>query len=185
MNTKKDKPFTVSMLDFLGKEPWGLDKGREVMEKLEKMLRDRPERIINLNLRGVDRIDSSCSREALVNLVRRQRGERWFYLSGISNDSIRENIEAAFQRQDMSVMFRHGEEHEVIGTELSEPLTHTLKVVEKLGTATARQVCGAIKGLMLPACNNRLRDLCDAGLLLRTEGTAPSGGKEFVYEAVR
>jgi hypothetical protein len=182
VNTKK--AFTVSMLDFLGKEPWGLEKGRDVMERLEKMLRDR-EPIVNLNLRGVERIDSSCSREALVNLVRRQRGERWFFLTGIANESVRENLEAAFERQKMSIIFRIGDEYEVVGSQVSEPLTQALRVVEKLGTATAKQVCGAIKGLMLPACNNRLRDLCDAGLLLRSEGTAPSGGKEFMYTAVK
>lgn len=185
VNTKKEKPFKVSMLDFLGKEAWGIDLGRTAMEKLEKMLRDRPEQIINLDLRGVERLDASCSREAIANLVRRQRGERCFFLSGVSNQSVRENIDTAFARQEMTILLRHGDDYELIGHPLAAHSLQTLGVVEDLGTATARQVCDKIKGLALTACNNRLRDLCEVGLLLRVDGSASSGGKEFAYVAVR
>jgi anti-anti-sigma regulatory factor len=185
VNTKKEKLFKISVLDFLGKEAWGIDLGRAAMEKMEKMLRDRPEKIVNLDLRGVERMDASCSREALANLVRRQRGERCFFLSGVSNQSVRENIDTAFARQEMTILLRHGDDYDLIGHPLRSHLLQTLGVVEELGTATARQVSDAIKDLALTACNNRLRDLCDVGLLLRADGTAASGGKEFAYVAVR
>lgn len=184
VNTKKENSFKIAMHDFVGTEAWGLAHGRAAMEKIEKMLRDRPAKIINLDLHGVERMDASCSREAIANLVRRHRGERCFYLSRVAQ-GVRDNIDMAFARQEMTIVLRQGDDYELIGHALRGPQLQTLGVVEQLETATARQVCDGIKDLTLTACNNRLRDLCDAGLLLRIDGTAPSGGKEFAYVAVK
>jgi hypothetical protein len=185
VKTEKEKSFRVPLAEYLHKEAWGIEHGRAAMERMEKLLRDRTEKIINLELRGVVRMDSSCSREAIANLIRRHRGERCFFLSGAPDKSMRENMDAAFARQEMTVLLRAGDDFELLGHPLRPHLLQTLEVVEELGCATARQVCDAIKELALTAGNNRLKDLCDAGLILRVDGTAPSGGKEFNYLAVR
>lgn len=185
MNTQNEKIVRLALLDFLGSEAWGLDHGRKAMEAIEKRLRDRTEKIVNLDLRGIERMDASCSRETLANLVRRHRGEKCFFLTGIGSQSVQENIDTAFARQEMTILARKGGDYEILGGALRGHLLQTLEVIEDLGQATARQVCDRIGDLALTACNNRLRDLCDAGLVLRLDGTAPSGGKEFVYIALR
>ena len=37
-------------------------------------------------------------------------------------------------------------------------------------------------GIGLPACNNRLKPMLAAGLVIREPGIARSGGREFVYQ---
>lgn len=185
MNTQKEKSFRIPLVEYVGKEAWSLETGQKAMEKIEKTLRPRSEKIIDIDLRGIQRMDSSCSREAIANLIRRHRGERCFFLSGDPDQSLRENMESAFARQELTVLLRSKSGFELLGHPLRPHLLQTLEVVEELGTATARQVCDAINELALTACNNRLKDLCDAGLLLRLDGAAASGGKEFVYVAVR
>ncbi len=185
MKAQKEKSFRVPLAEYLHKEAWGIEHGQEALARIEKLLRNRDERIINLDLRGIQRMDSSCSREAIGNLIRRQRGERCFFLSGAPDKSMRENMDAAFARQEMTVLLRNADDYELLGHALRPHLLQTLGVIEELETATAREVCHAIKDLALTAANNRLKDLCDAGLVLRVDGTATSGGKEFQYLSVK
>lgn len=176
--------IAVAMLGLLGREAWGADLGRTAAEKLDRMLRDRPERIANLHFRGVDRIDVSCAREAVVVSIRRQRGERCFFLSGIpsSNPGVRENLSAALALAESTVLLRGGGAGgcELIGHPVSPVLVQTLGVVDDLGSATARQVAREIRGLELSACHNRLRDLCNAGLLVRVGSSSSVRGARYV-----
>jgi hypothetical protein len=184
VKTQKEKSFRIPLVEYVGKEAWSLETGQKALEKIEKVLRGHPERIVDLDLRGIQRMDSSCSREAIANLLRRHRGERCFFLSGDPDKSTTENIDVAFARQEMTVLLRRTNGFEPLGHPLRPHLLQTLDVIEELGSATVRQVCVAIKDLTVPACNNRLKDLCDGGLVLRVDGVAPSGGKEFLYLAV-
>lgn len=185
MNTQKEKSFRIPLVEYVGREAWSLETGQKALEKIEKILRARPERIVDIDLRHIQRMDSSCSREAIANLIRRHRSERCFFLSGDPDKSTTENIDMAFARQEMTVLLRRGNGFEPLGHPLRPHLLQTLEVIEELGSATARQVCDAIKDLAVTACNNRLKDLCDIGMVLRLDGAAPSGGKEFLYVAVR
>lgn len=182
----KQPPFRVSVLDFVGKRAWGAQLGRGAFTKLAEMVAGRPEPLMNLDMRGVELIDASCSREVLANLLERHRGTKWFFLTGVGNQSIADNIDAAFARKQMSIISRRPDgEYAILGQALGQHLLETLEVVEREGSATSKMVCSAIKGLSLTACNNRLKDLSDAGLVARLEGTAESGGKEYVYVALR
>lgn len=185
MKAQREKSFRIPLAEYLQKEAWGIEHGQAALAGIEKLLRTRDERIVNLDLRGIQRMDSSCSREAIANLVRRQRGERCFFLSGTPDKSMRENMEAAFARQEMTLLLRSTDEYELLGHALRPHLLQTLEVVEEFESATARQVADKIKDLALTAANNRLKDLCDEGLVLRVERSAASGGKEFLYLAVK
>ena len=183
MNTR---PFRVPLVDFLGEQPWGARHGREAFSKLAAMVADRPDVLMCLDMKGVSKIDASCSREILANLVERHRSGKWFFLRNVANASVEENIDAAFARKDMSIVLRRtDDEYTVLGKAVGQHLVETLEVAERTGTTTSRAVCSAIKGLALTACNNRLKDLCDAGLLARIESAAESGGREFVYVALK
>lgn len=180
------KAWQVRMVEHAGKQPWGNPAGRQVRLQLDSLLQDRSQPVVNLDLSGIERVDVSWSREAIANLSHEHRGQRHFFLTGVSNASIRENIDAAFVRMGMSILHRmQGGDYEVLGVALKPHLLQTLDTVEHQGRTTARQVCEAIKDLSLTACNNRLKDLFDLGLLMRFDGSAPSGGREYVYEPLR
>lgn len=183
MTVKEQNPkvFRVPVVDFLTEEAWGAEPGQKALSLLAPLLSTQNESVVDLDMKGVKRVDASCSREFLAKLTFQNRGFRYFYLSNISNESLLENIDMAFARQKLSILYRQSDDYSVLGAELSPQLLQTLGAVEDLGGATAKQVCFAIKDLGLTACNNRLKDLCDAGLLLRLDGTARSGGKEFLY----
>lgn len=182
----KKKRFSVQMVEFLTKHAWGGEHGRGAFAKLSPLVADLGEVVIELDMKGVERLDASCSREALANIVERFQGKKWFYLAQLTNHSVRDNIDAAFLRKEMSILSRRADgTYEVLGVSLKDHLVETLEVIESKGEATSRAVCAAIKGLALTACNNRLKDLSDAGLVARVEGAAESGGKEFSYMALR
>jgi len=177
------KVWQGQMVEHSGKQPWGNPAGREVRLQLGLLLNDHPEPVVNLNMEGIERVDVSWSREAIATLAHEHRGQRQFFVTNIANLSIRENIDAAFVRMDMAIVHRlPGGDYDVLGMALKPHLLQTLDAVEQQQHTTARQVCEAIKDLSLTACNNRLKDLSELGLIVRLDGTAPSGGKEYAYE---
>jgi hypothetical protein len=182
----RPQTFRIPVVECIGKEGWGIDHGRAGFAKIDAGLRGRPEPIINLDLGGIARFDSSCSREVIVGLIRKYQGVRWFFITGVASESVRENIDAAMLKSEVSVLHRTSRNaYDVLGVALKAHLRETLDVVERLGTTTSKEVAGRLKGLALPACINRLKDLVDAGLVMRAEGTAESGGKEFLFAALR
>lgn len=178
------KQWQVQVSRF-GTQLWGNTQGREARASVDRELADRGEVVVNLDLSDVEVIDVSFSREALATLAHQHRGHRWFFLSGIGNANVRENVDAAFAKLGLPVLHRIGDdEYEILGAALKPHLLQTLDVIEQRGRTTAREVCESIKDLSLTACNNRLKDLHDMGLVIRIEGSAPSGGKEYEYRAL-
>src|SRR5689334_18128786 len=106
------------MVEYLKHDAWGMKDGQNATMKLTPILRTRKEMVVNLDMRGVDRIDASCSREALANLMDQFRGEKWFFLSNIANADAKDNIDHAFERKRMKVIARSREEWEVLGDAL-------------------------------------------------------------------
>jgi hypothetical protein len=176
----------VAMVDILGKEAWGADDGLEAFGKLDALLRERSEPLVNLSMNDVQRLDASCSREVIASVIQRYRGVRCFFLSGVNSKSLKENVDAALARKNMRMLLRlPSGGYELLGVELKSHLVQTLDVLEQHGQATSRQICAAIENLTLTACNNRLKDLSDDGLIMKVEGAAESGGKEYLYVALR
>jgi hypothetical protein len=177
--------FRVPVVEGTSSEAWGIEQGRAAFAKLDAVLRDRSEAIIQLDLAGVERLDVSCARELIANLIRKYAGVRWFYATQVANESVRENIDAAMLKSGSALLLRTKTSVHVLGTQIKEHLKATLDVVEKRGITTSKDVAAEFKGLALTACINRLKDLVDAGLIMRAEGAADSGGKEFAYIALR
>src|SRR5690349_20111915 len=138
VNETKPAAFRVQMVQFTTKEAWGLEQGQAAFRELDALVRERADAMLNLDLTGLERIDVSCSREVLATLIHKYRGTRWFFVSGVAGDSIRENIDAAFLRSRMSVLQRLPTgRFKVLGMPLRDHLAQTLGVVEKLGSATS------------------------------------------------
>lgn len=185
VNETRWPSFRVPVAECTGSVAWGIDQGRLAFGKADAMLRNRPEAIVNLDMAGVERLDSSCARELIANLLRKHAGVRWFFLTGIASESVKENVDAAMFKSELSILFRPSKQsHVVLGLPLKEHLKATLDVVEKRGVATSKEVAAQLK-IALPACINRLKDLVDAGLVMRVEGAAESGGREYLHVALR
>lgn len=187
VNEPRFPVFRVPIVECAGKEPWGIEQGRAAFAKLDAVLRDRSEAIVNLDATGVVRLDSSCAREIVTNARRKYAGMRWFFLSGIENESVAENVDAAMLKSEISILLRSSKAaYAILGVPLKDHLRATLDVVEKRGTATSKEVAAQLKDKpALNACINRLKDLVDAGLVMRVEGSAESGGREYLYVALR
>jgi len=186
VNKPRFPSFRVPVVEGTSSEAWGIEQGRAAFAKLDAILRDRSEAIIQLDLAGVERLDVSCARELIANLIRKYAGIRWFYGVHVANESVRENIDAAMLKSGAALLLRTGKTSvHILGTPIKEHLKATLDVVEKHGITTSKDVAAEFKGLALTACINRLKDLVDAGLIMRVEGAADSGGKEFAYVALR
>jgi anti-anti-sigma regulatory factor len=99
VNEERFPSFRVPVVECTGKEAWGIDQGRLAFGKADAVLRNRSEAIVNLDLSGVARLDSSCARELIANLMRKHSGTRWFFLSGGASESVKENIDAAMLRR--------------------------------------------------------------------------------------
>lgn len=187
VNKSKIPSFRVPVIESTSAEAWGIDKGRAAFAKIDSVLRDRPEAIVELDLSGIERLDVSCAREVIANLVRKYTGARWFFATHVANESVRENIDAAMFKSNATLLLRSDTKSspQVLGVQLKEHLKATLAVVEKRGAATSKDVAKEFDGLALTACINRLKDLVDAGVVMRLEGSAESGGKEFIYVSLR
>ena len=186
VNASRFPSFRVPIVEGTSPEAWGIEQGRTAFGKIDAVLRDRSEAIVQLDLAGVERLDVSCAREVIANLLRKYAGVRWFYATHVANESLRENIDAAMLKSNAVLLLRTGKTSmQVLGVPLKEHLKATLAVVEKRGVATSKDVAAEFKGLALTACINRLKDLVDAGLIMRVDGSAESGGKEFAYVALR
>lgn len=186
VNENRFPCFRVPVVECAGKDAWSIEHGRTSFAKLDAILRDRSETIVNLDLSGIQRFDSSCAREIITNVVRKYAGLRWIFLSGVANDSVRENVDTAMFKSEVSILLRPSKStYAILGVELKEHLKATFDVVEKRGPTTSKEVAAQLKNLALPACINRLKDLVDAGLVMRVEGAAESGGREFLYVPLR
>lgn len=163
-----------------------MEQGRVAFTKVDTVLRDRSEAIVELDFSEVQRLDVSFARELIVNLLRKYGSARGFFATHLANESLRENIDAAMLKSGAALLVRSGKTSvQVLGMPLKEHLRATLDVVAKQGVTTSKAVAAEFKGLALTACINRLKALVDAGLIMRTEGAADSGGKEFSYVALR
>lgn len=186
VNKPRVPTFRVPVVESTSAEAWGIERGRTAFAKIDSVLRDRSEAIIELDLAGIERLDVSCAREVIANLLRKYGGARWFFATHVTSESVRENIDAAMLKSNSSLLLRtDAKPPQILGVQLKEHLKATLAVVEKRGAATSKDVAKELDGLALTACINRLKDLVDAGVVVRLEGSAESGGKEFIYVALR
>jgi hypothetical protein len=172
--------FEVSQTD----QPFGSEKGRKDFAGISSRLAGGG-KIVALDMSRLRIVDSSWAREVIGNLIERHRGRHAFYLDRVTHAVVNENVDAALFRRGVCVLSRDPDgSYQVLGRRPTEEALAVLRVVEKKGETTARAICSALDGLSIQACNNRLKDLLEAGLIVREEGQPAGGGREFVYRAL-
>jgi hypothetical protein len=164
---------------------WGVEEGQRVRHALERDIATFPSGVVEIDLDRIRLMDVSFSREAIIETVRRFRPGHQFIAANPVNTVVVENLEAALERRGDSLVLREKDGRtRIIGQQLGPSLRPVFDTVERLRTATSREVLVHHKGLSIQNCSNKLKELWEAGLILREELSAKSGGKECVYRVL-
>lgn len=163
---------------------WGRAMGREVFAKLLAHVERNPDQaVFPISLRGVKRVDVSFSSETIVQLARRYRSEKGFFLIDIAIPEIEENIDAAARRVGQPLLVVEGAKHRFLGTEPSPGSKAALEFVIARPQARAAEMAQAIQ-ISVANASMKLKQLWVEGFLLRRESVAETGGVEFVYHRI-
>lgn len=160
------------------------ERGRELREKLEEMLRDAlPGDIVEIDLTEPEAISVSFSDELVGRLLAARAAgdfeDRAVVIIGASDDT-RETIEAVLARRGVPGIYRDDRSHRIIALAGAPWFAETLIEAEGLHTFRAAEL-GIRLGLSAQAANNRLRALTTSGAVVRERITPDRGGKEFEY----
>ena len=73
----------MRLRDFtIDDHPFGNKQGRETLSKLSNYVDDNPSDIYEISLEGIVATDASFPRESVISLVKMNKGEKGFYLTG-------------------------------------------------------------------------------------------------------
>lgn len=176
----------VKLLDFTSSaSPYGNIEGKSVYRKLLDFVEEHPRTLVfGISLDGIEATDASFPRESVVSLAKSLRGERGVFLVDVQDRDLIDNWTYAARAKDQPLVIWSGAEFEVIGPELN-PSTRSLVeyVLEKRSVVTSQ--VAADLGISVQNASTRLKNLVQAGYLLRVEEVADSGGIEFKYCAIK
>ena len=165
---------------------WGHDEGHEVYFKLLKEVESRPgQKIYCISLRDVRRTDASFPRESVVELAKRYRGDKGFYLVDLVNQDLIDNwIAAADKKEQPLMLWDDNEIYRVLGPQPSKGNRELFEFAMSVPKLTTSEAANALN-LKLTNTSSKLKQLIDKGYLLRQEEIAPSGGIEFMYFRIK
>lgn len=164
-------------------EGWGRDEGRKVYQRLLNFVEDNPGTVVfRISMQGIRRMDISFASEAIVELARRFRGTKGFYLVGLTDTDLIENVDAACQRKQQPMLVS-GAKSVVLGPKPTKGTRGAFEFVMGRRQASASEFA-AEKGISIPNSSMKFRQLWEQGFLLRSERTAESGGVEYLYSRI-
>ena len=183
---------TLVLKDYLPREDssfWGSDDGIPARAELEKKIDSLVNaQIIYLSMKGIDNIDASCSREAIVKTIKKYRPEKGFCLIDIQNPDYLDNIFSPAVKLEQPVFVKLGSEYEIIGPNKENAPSRTnqpiLDYIQSHGHTTAVDLTKAL-GLRLTNASTKLKQLLEQGFILRAQDTADGPGLEYFYYPIR
>lgn len=174
-----------SYFSFQGKKSqlWGNPAGREIRGEIERELDQiEPGRIFIIDLKEIEVMDFSFATELfgkLYGTLSTARPGRAVLLTGMS-DFVRINLGAALEPLGLiALSYKSARTWELLG-KVADTDKETLQSLYRLKEATAPQLADTL-GIKLTTCNQRLKKLGDAGAILRTKMSAPTGGEQYLY----
>ena len=181
--------MTIRLRDLISSpDAWGHEEGREVFLKLLRIVETTPDkRIFRISLEGVKRTDSSFPRESVIELAKRFRGSKGFYLTDIDSQDLLDNWDMAAIKKSQPLFVwenKNEDSYRIIGLQPSRGTKEVFEYVVSVSHATAVS-CAKALGLKLTNVSSKLKSLCEQGFLLRSDETALSGGIEYAYFPIR
>lgn len=183
MKEMKQKPSTVRLRDLMEHpDGWGRTQGREVYQKLVGFVEARPGvMVLRVSLAEVRRVDISFASETVVELARRYRGVKGFFLTDLTDPDMRENWDAAARKANQPLMAQGSDgQLRPLGLEPSPGNVGAFRFALERTSARASEFAMAAK-VSITNASTKFKQLWEQGFLLRRENLAPSGGVEFEY----
>lgn len=173
----------IQLRDFMNTpEGWGRGQGREVYQKLIDFVESNPGvMVFKVSLDGVRRVDISFASETLIELARRYRCNKGFCLTGLVDQDMLENWEAAAERKGQPIMVWNEGKGRVIGVEPSSGNSEAFRFALARSRSRAMEFAAATEKMTIANASNKFKQLWEQGFLLRREDVSESGGIEFLY----
>tara|TARA_Y100001956_G_scaffold61299_1_gene61108 strand:- start:123 stop:680 length:558 start_codon:yes stop_codon:yes gene_type:complete len=183
MNQNK---MIIKLRDFTKDDhPFGNVQGKDVFQKLMTFVDSHTScNIFGVSLSEIEATDASFPRESVVALARYYRGEKSFYLTDVANQDLIDNWAYAAEAKNQPLVIWSGEQYEVIGPEMTKGTKDVVEFVLENNSATTSSISSAFS-ISIPNASTRLKKLYNAGYITRIEEAAESGGKEFIYYAIK
>lgn len=167
------------------KQPFGTGDGKRAFEQLRDYVDQYRDQIIfGISLAGIEATDASFARESVVALAKLYAGEKGFFLQDFSSRDLKDNWDYAARARDFPLVIWTGDQYEIIGKPPSSPNAEIIDFVYAEQQATTSKVASELD-ISVQNASTKLKKLATEGYLLRSEEAAESGGKEFLYLAVK
>ena len=165
-------------------QPFGHEKGKEVfLSMLDQVTSSPDEDIFCISLEGIKATDSSFPRESAIALAKHFRGERGFFLEGLSSRDLIDNWNYPAEIKQQPLVIWNGDDFKFIGPQVGRANELILNYLYIHGIATASEISTELD-MSIQNASTKLKNLYKQGYALRTEETADTGGKEFIYRAI-
>lgn len=156
----------------------------ELRAKLSMLMKEsRDDRLLEVNFEGVEAFTVSFADELVAKLAAERRAygpADLFLVISDASEEIAETIEVALERRGLFVVHRTASGAlELLAA--PDHLRQTYAAAVELGQFRARDLAGRL-GLKLPAANNRIKALAEAGALVRAKDAPARGGRQFSYQ---
>ncbi|MET2900476.1 helix-turn-helix domain-containing protein [Vibrio rotiferianus] len=176
----------IKLRDFTKDDhPFGNVQGKDVFHKLMNKVDSHPScTVFGISLDGIEATDASFPRESVVALARFYRGDKSFYLTDVADQDLIDNWSYAAEAKGQPLVIWSGNQYKVIGPEMTKGTSDMVEFVLDNGSATTASISAAF-GISIPNASTRLKKLYSAGYITRSEEAAESGGKEFIYYAIK
>jgi len=185
MNLMNEMVRVLPLRNFMDRpEGWGRSQGRQVYQRLLEFVEDSPGTVVfRVSMKGVQRLDISFASETVVELARRYRRTKGFCLVDLTDRDLIENLDAAAEKKEQPIVVWRGMSADLIGSEPSEGTREAFQFA--MGRPLSRAAEFATqKGISIANASMKFKQLWEQGFLLRREGTADSGGVEFIYHCI-
>ncbi|MDG9927967.1 MULTISPECIES: winged helix-turn-helix transcriptional regulator [unclassified Pseudomonas] len=180
-----EKIHILDLFKFVGeKHPYGAAKGRKAHSRLLAHIDSIPNiPVIGISLSNIESADISFFREAVIYTAKRYSKQISFFVCGIEDEDIFDNLDGAADSGDFRLTCWVGKECRFVGPKPSASSKALLELVIDNREATTAEAAAALD-ISVQNASTRLKRLSDEGFLLRSEAAAETGGKEFVYQVI-
>ncbi len=180
------KPLMITLRKYTKDDHvFGNRVGKEIYQKLLEIVESHPgQKVFEVSLAGIIATDSSFPRESIVSLAKQLRGERGFFLTGITSKDLIDNWSYAANAKDQPLVIWTGNSYELIGPTITSAARTLIEFVLSHGSVTASKVAQE-HHISVQNASTKLKKLVNQGFILRSEEVAETGGVEYIYHSIK
>ena len=175
----------ISLLDLAQTDKlFGSDLGKRVYTRLMDAIQSNPHVIhFALSVKGATWTDVTFARESVLRMASAYRGVKSFCLNDLNNADQIDNWSYAADSKGQPIMAWFGKEFRILGCQLTNSSKNIVEYVLKHGTVNTAQVADAMD-ITIHNSSTTLKRLYMQGYLMRTDTSASTGGREFLYHGI-